>query len=80
LRELKRYLLLFGISFCFQAVIYAQDIHQIKSVFGSTGNQLEVLYWGGKGSAILFLPGLGNTAHVYDILHPGLRIHFMCMA
>jgi non-heme chloroperoxidase len=70
MRGLKRYLLLFGISFCFQSAIYAQDIHQIKSVVGSTGNQLEVLDWGGKGRTILFLTGLGNTAHVYDSFAP----------
>jgi len=28
--------------------------------------QVEVLDWGGRGPALLFLPGLGNTAHVYE--------------
>lgn len=70
MRELKRYFLLLGFAFCFKFTISAQDIHQIKSVIGSTGNQLEVLDWGGKGRAILFLTGLGNTAHVYDSFAP----------
>lgn len=30
--------------------------------------RLEVLDWGGKGRAVVFLPGLGDTAHVYDQL------------
>ena len=28
--------------------------------------RIEVLDWGGRGSALVFLPGLGNTAHVYE--------------
>jgi pimeloyl-ACP methyl ester carboxylesterase len=32
---------------------------------------LEVLDWGGSGPPILLLPGLGNTAHVFDhFAHP----------
>lgn len=30
--------------------------------------RLEVLDWGGKGRPVVFLPGLGDTAHVYDQL------------
>jgi pimeloyl-ACP methyl ester carboxylesterase/ketosteroid isomerase-like protein len=28
--------------------------------------RIEVLDWGGRGSALVFLPGLGNSAHVYE--------------
>jgi pimeloyl-ACP methyl ester carboxylesterase len=31
---------------------------------------LEVLDWGGSGPALVFLPGLGNTAHVFDEFAP----------
>jgi pimeloyl-ACP methyl ester carboxylesterase len=30
------------------------------------GVKLEVLDWGGNGSLLLLLPGMGNTAHVFD--------------
>jgi non-heme chloroperoxidase len=33
---------------------------------------LEVLDWGGSGRAIVFLAGLGNTAHVFDDFAPRL--------
>ena len=48
----------------------------MKSIAGSTGNQLEVLDWGGKGRTILFLTGLGNTAHVYDNFAPRFTNNF----
>src|SRR5215213_613892 len=41
------------------------DGYQRKFVKGSTNNTLEILDWGGKGKPILFIPGLGNTAHVF---------------
>ncbi len=37
---------------------------------GSTNNDLEVLDWGGNGEAIIFLTGLGNSAHVYQSFAP----------
>ncbi|NEU06996.1 hypothetical protein GZH53_01615 [Flavihumibacter sp. R14] len=53
-------------SFC----LYGQANHKLTSIAGSTGNQLEVIDWGGKGQVILFLTGLGNTGHVYDGFAP----------
>jgi pimeloyl-ACP methyl ester carboxylesterase len=35
--------------------------------------RLEVLDWGGTGPALVFLAGLGNTAHVYDDFAPRFR-------
>lgn len=32
--------------------------------------RLEVIDWGGKGEAILFLAGLGNSAHIFDGFAP----------
>jgi non-heme chloroperoxidase len=34
--------------------------------------QLEVLDWGGSGQPLVFLAGLGNTAHVFDKFAPKL--------
>ena len=34
------------------------------------GVTLEVLDWGGSGPPLIFLPGLGNTAHVFDDFAP----------
>ncbi len=47
-----------------------QSQHQVKIIQGSTNNKLEVLDWGGSGQPILFLTGLGNSAHVYDDFAP----------
>ena len=34
------------------------------------GVSLEVVDWGGRGPALVFLTGLGNTAHVFDGFAP----------
>lgn len=34
------------------------------------GVKLEVVDWGGKGQTLIFLAGLGNTAHVFDEFAP----------
>jgi len=34
------------------------------------GVKLQYLDWGGKGEALVFLAGLGNTAHIFDDLAP----------
>jgi non-heme chloroperoxidase len=44
--------------------------HEPSSVTVDEGVQLEVLDFGGTGSPILLLPGLGATAHSYDELAP----------
>jgi pimeloyl-ACP methyl ester carboxylesterase len=38
--------------------------------------KLEVLDWGGDGPAVVFLAGLGNTAHVFDEFAPALTDRF----
>lgn len=43
----------------------SQSSYQTKFVKGSTDNKIEVLDWGGTGKPILFLSGLGNSAHVF---------------
>jgi pimeloyl-ACP methyl ester carboxylesterase len=52
--------------------------HQTHSIQVDEGVQLEVLDFGGNGSAMLLLPGLGATAHTFDdfapLLTPGHRV------
>ncbi len=44
--------------------------HQAYSISVDEGVQLEVLDFGGKGPAVLLLPGLGATAHTFDDFAP----------
>lgn len=44
--------------------------HEPSSISVAEGVQLEVLDFGGRGSPILLLPGLGATAHSYDEIAP----------
>lgn len=44
--------------------------HDANSITVDEGVQLEVLDFGGEGSPIVLLPGLGATAHAYDDLAP----------
>jgi non-heme chloroperoxidase len=44
--------------------------HETNSIGVDAGVQLEVLDFGGTGSPVLLLPGLGATAHSYDELAP----------
>jgi pimeloyl-ACP methyl ester carboxylesterase len=40
------------------------------------GVKLEVLDWGGSGPPVVFLPGLGSTAHTFDEFAPALADRF----
>jgi len=40
--------------------------HKVLFVTGCSANTLEILDWGGNGAPVIFLAGLGNTAHVFD--------------
>jgi non-heme chloroperoxidase len=44
--------------------------HTVQLVTVDKGVQLEVLDWGGTGRPLVFLAGLGNTAHVFDSFAP----------
>ena len=46
--------------------------HETRQVNVGDGVQIEVLDFGGTGSPILLLPGLGATAHSYDDVAPRL--------
>jgi hypothetical protein len=76
MKQSRRCFLLLIVLFCLHFCICGQKNHQEKRISGSTGNQLEVVDWGGKGQAILFLTGLGNTAHVYDGFAPRFTNNF----
>jgi pimeloyl-ACP methyl ester carboxylesterase len=44
------------------------------------GVRLHYLDWGGRGETILFLPGLGSTAHAFDDIAPKLTDRFRVVA
>lgn len=44
--------------------------HRMRFVTVAAGLRLEVLDWGGRGPPLIFLAGLGNTAHVFDDFAP----------
>ncbi len=44
--------------------------HQVKMITVDKDVQLEVLDWGGTGRPLVFLSGLGNTAHIWDNFAP----------
>jgi pimeloyl-ACP methyl ester carboxylesterase len=52
-----------------------------KSAFITVkGVKLHYLDWGGKGKPLLFLPGWGNSAHIYDDLAPKFVDEFRVLA
>src|SRR5262249_33495712 len=46
--------------------------HRIQMVTVDKAVSLEVLDWGGSGRPLVFLAGLGNTAHIFDKFAPKL--------
>ena len=60
------------------AAVLAADLwkdpspHDVRFVTVEKNVRLEVLDWGGSGLPVVFLAGLGNTAHVFDDLAPKL--------
>ena len=53
----------------FAAVCYSQPDstpHKVQFITVEKGIKLEVLDWGGSGRPLILLPGLGDTAHVFD--------------
>src|SRR5579872_2573906 len=57
-----------------EATAWLRDAAQHTSQFVTVDNNvsLEVLDWGGSGRPVVFLAGLGNTAHVFDEFAPKL--------
>jgi len=50
--------------------------HTIQFVAVDKDVKLEVLDWGGSGRPLVFLAGLGNTAHTFDDFAPKLARHY----
>jgi non-heme chloroperoxidase len=54
--------------------------HSVRFVTVDTNVKLEVLEWAGPRArnvrALVLVPGLGNTAHVFDVLAPKLATHY----
>ena len=46
------------------------SLHQVQLVTVDKDVRLEVLDWGGNGPPLIFLAGLGDTAHVFDTFAP----------
>jgi non-heme chloroperoxidase len=54
--------------------------HRIQFITVAPNVRLEVLDWGGKGKPLIFLTGLGNSAHIYDEYAPQFNDKFHVMA
>jgi non-heme chloroperoxidase len=54
--------------------------HTVRRVTVDDGVALEVLDWGGTGKPLVFLAGLGNTAHVFDDFAPQFTDRFHVLA
>jgi pimeloyl-ACP methyl ester carboxylesterase len=50
--------------------------HSDRFITVEPGVKLEVLDWGGSGRPVVFLAGLGNTAHVFDKFVPQLTAKY----
>jgi pimeloyl-ACP methyl ester carboxylesterase len=64
---------------------FSQDNWSHKSAHKSgfvtvNGIKLHYLDWGGKGKVILFLAGVGNSAHIFDDIAPKFTDHFHVLA
>jgi pimeloyl-ACP methyl ester carboxylesterase len=44
--------------------------HTVRRVLTARDVEVEVVDWGGRGPALIFLAGFGNTAHVWDEFAP----------
>jgi non-heme chloroperoxidase len=54
--------------------------HSIAFVTTRPGVRLEVLDWGGRGPALVFLAGFGNTGHIFDGFAPQFTNRYHVLA
>ena len=54
--------------------------HAVQFVTVRGGVRIEVLDWGGTGEPLVFLNGLGNTAHIFDEFAPRFTDRFHVLA
>src|SRR5262249_48464994 len=59
---------------------FDQSPHTVKFVNVDAGVKLEVLDWGGTGTPVVLLAGLGDNAHVFDQFAPKLKAKFHAYA
>jgi non-heme chloroperoxidase len=50
--------------------------HRVQFVSVAEDVRLEVLDWGGSGRTLVFIPGLGNTAHIFDDFAPNFTTSY----
>jgi hypothetical protein len=50
-----------------------QSLHSVTFVGVDAGVKLEVMDWGGTGTPVVLLAGLGDTAHIFDQFAPKLK-------
>ncbi|MGP0074479.1 MAG: alpha/beta fold hydrolase [Bryobacteraceae bacterium] len=50
--------------------------HAVRFVTVAKDVKLEVLDWGGSGRPLIFLAGMGNTAHVFDNFAPQFTLNY----
>jgi pimeloyl-ACP methyl ester carboxylesterase len=67
-----KFLQLFGLVLLMPGIAQAQDTstHAIQFITVEPGVNLEVLDWGGSGPPVVFMSGLGGTAHAFDDFAP----------
>jgi non-heme chloroperoxidase len=68
-RSFRLWAIIVAVLYSSTTVAYAQidsTVHKIQFVKVDRDIKLEVLDWGGNGRPLVLLPGLGDTAHVFD--------------
>ena len=71
--------MILALSVCAQSEWTDKSPHQSRFIIVN-GVKLHYLDWGGKGDALLFLHGMGDSAHVYDELAPKFTNQFRVLA
>lgn len=72
MRRLLSGALLIGVA----VSVSAQSARAIQFITVGQAVRLEVVDWGGRGRTLVFLSGMGNTAHVYDTFAPQFTDRF----
>jgi non-heme chloroperoxidase len=78
LRKLLALAFVPGLATSFAAASRAS--HHVSFVSVAPEVHLEVLDWGGRGPALVFLAGFGNTGHVFDGFAPQFADHYHVFA
>jgi len=78
LRQLLVLTALCGIAM--PAALVPRVSHRITFVAIGPDVRLEVLDWGGRGPALIFLAGFGNTGHVFDSFAPAFTNRYRVLA